>query len=65
MSFDWWHPECTVTVVEIHWLILDLCVSKLNQNKNFFLLYLRQVKKIYGLPCKIIKILYCTRAVLI
>jgi len=33
MSFDWWHPECficnmlyIVTIVEIHSLILDVCV---------------------------------------
>jgi len=34
MSFDWLHPECTatcfiiVTNVEIHRLILNLCVKK-------------------------------------
>jgi len=32
MSFDVWHPECTatcfvfVTIIEIHSLILDVCV---------------------------------------
>jgi len=32
MSFDWWHPECnakcfiSVTIVEIHRLIIDVCV---------------------------------------
>jgi len=48
MSFDWWHPEYTTTcviiatIVEIHRLILDLCVSKiLNQNKN--ILYLSHI----------------------
>jgi len=46
MSFDWWHPECTatffiiVTIVEIHRLILNLCVFK---NKSNYLDYIVEV----------------------
>jgi len=39
MNFDWWHLECTatffiiVTIVEIHRLIIDVCVSLKNRRK--------------------------------
>jgi len=40
MRFDWWHPECTatffiiVTIVEIHRLIIDVCVSYNSREVN-------------------------------
>jgi len=42
MSFDWWHPECNatcfiiVTIVEIHWLIIDVCMSLKNCIREIF-----------------------------
>jgi len=52
MSFDWWHPECTatcfliVTIVEIHRLILDLCVFEYKINVRNYLDYIVKVTNI-------------------
>jgi len=68
-SLDWWHPECTATcfiivsTVEIHRLILDVCVC-LHKLICFLGVYFF-IDLIVWIPLKRLKMVYSATAVLL